>query len=143
VNFGLALANGNIPGVKFDLLALNNNREPESAEAALIAYSKIILPERKTDEQIKRLTPLLNDPELQEKVGKAARSTPVASDRTMEMNNEGATMDGDAMTMTMNEAQEENPPVATKKVAKNDDQGRYRLSQVVGILIGSPEFQRR
>jgi uncharacterized protein (DUF1800 family) len=144
VNFGLALANGNIPGVTFDLLALNNNREPESAEAALIAYSKIILPERKTDEQIKRLTPLLNDPDLQKKVGKAASSTPVASDRNMEMNNAATTMDGDAMTMTMNEAQEESPPVATKKAAmKNDEQGRYRLSQVVGILIGSPEFQRR
>jgi uncharacterized protein (DUF1800 family) len=143
VNFGLALTNGNIPGVTFDLLALNNNREPESAEAALIAYSKIILPERKTDEQIKRLTPLLNDPDLQKKVGKAASSTPVASDRSMEMNNTATTMDGDAMTM-MNETHEESPPAATKKeTMKNDEQGRYRLSQVVGILIGSPEFQRR
>ena len=34
MNFGLALADGRVPGVKFDLLALNKNHEPESAENA-------------------------------------------------------------------------------------------------------------
>ena len=67
MNFGLALASGRIPGVKLDLLALNQNHEPESAEAALRIYSKILMPERNVEETVKRLTPMLNDPELQQK----------------------------------------------------------------------------
>ena len=143
VNFGLALAGGNIQGVTFDLLALNNNREPESAEAALITYSKVILPERKTDEQVKRLTPLLNDPNLQQKIGKAAKETPVPKDTNSEMMMDTSpSMSGDTMSST---AVESKPVVVASKngKVKNDDPGKYRLSQVVGILIGSPEFQRR
>ncbi|HUC82691.1 MAG TPA: DUF1800 domain-containing protein, partial [Flavisolibacter sp.] len=56
MNFGLAFASNRIPGVKVDLMALNGNREPESAEEALKLYSKILLPERNTAETVKRLT---------------------------------------------------------------------------------------
>lgn len=152
VNFGLALAGGHVKGVTFDLLALNNNREPESAEAALLAYSKVILPERKTEEQIKRLTPLLNDPELHQKIGKAAKETPpVTNENNMEMKDAGNTM---MMDDTMSDtgsnsgsskpvAEETSKPVVAKNSNVKNDPGKYRLSQVVGILIGSPEFQRR
>ena len=58
MNFGLALASGRIPGINVNLLALNKNHEPESAEAALKIYSKLLMPERNVDETIKRLTPL-------------------------------------------------------------------------------------
>ncbi|MEJ7680871.1 MAG: DUF1800 family protein [Segetibacter sp.] len=68
MNFGLALASQRIPGVKVDLLALNNGHEPESAEAALATYSKIIMPEHDLTETVKRLTPLLRDPELEKKL---------------------------------------------------------------------------
>ncbi|MEJ7672843.1 MAG: DUF1800 domain-containing protein [Chitinophagaceae bacterium] len=68
MNFGLAIASQRIPGTKLDLLALNNRREPESSSAALITYSKLIMPERKLDSTIKKLTPLLNDPELVKKL---------------------------------------------------------------------------
>jgi uncharacterized protein (DUF1800 family) len=91
MNFGLALATGRIPGVRIDLVALNNGHEPEDAQSALLAYSRIILPERNLDATIKRLTPMLNDPGM---------------------------------------------------VAAND-QKAAQLGQVVGIIIGSPEFQRR
>lgn len=151
VNFGLALAGGHIKGVTFDLLALNNNREPESAEAALLAYSKVILPERRTEEQIKRLTPLLNDPELHQKIGKAAKETPVATNgNNMEMKDAGGgMMTGDAMSDTENNssgkpvAEETGKTVIAKNFNSKNEPGKYRLSQVVGILIGSPEFQRR
>jgi uncharacterized protein (DUF1800 family) len=79
MNFGLALASGRIPGVKVDLAALNNHHEPESAQAALITYSKIIMPGRKLDETIKRLSPMLNDPKLMEKVDEASAKTPAAT----------------------------------------------------------------
>ncbi|MGV3593821.1 MAG: DUF1800 domain-containing protein, partial [Sediminibacterium sp.] len=41
MNFGLALATQKIPGVRVNLLALNNDHEPESADEALRAFSKI------------------------------------------------------------------------------------------------------
>lgn len=64
MNFGLALATQRIPGIKINLAALNNNREPESAEAALKVYCKLIMPERDVEETVKRLKPMLNDPDL-------------------------------------------------------------------------------
>jgi len=110
MNFGLALATGRIPGVRIDLVALNNGHEPEDAQSALLAYGRIILPERNLDATIKRLTPMLNDPGLSEKVD-------VASARTGQGGMEGM-------------------------VAAND-QKAAQLGQLVGIIIGSPEFQRR
>ena len=72
MNFGIALASQKIPGVKIDLSALNGNREPESAEAALLTYGKLIMPERALGESVERLKPLLNAPELLVKMDKAA-----------------------------------------------------------------------
>ena len=72
MNFGLALASGRIPGVSIDLVALNNGHEPESSQAALIIYGKIILPERNLDATMKRLMPMLNDPALAQKVDEAS-----------------------------------------------------------------------
>lgn len=103
MNFGLALATGRIPGLSFDLAALNDNHEPESSQAALVTYSHLIMPERDLDLTIKRLTPMLNDPNLPEKVS--------AADGEKDMDSNKA----DAAS----------------------------LSQVVGVIIGSPEFQRR
>src|SRR6185437_10542016 len=85
MNFGLALAAGRIPGVRVNLLALNHGHEPENAQAALSIYGHLILPEWNLDATVKRLTPMLNEP-----------------DSTDPM-----------------------------------------LAQVVGIIIGSPEYQRR
>ncbi len=38
MKFGLAFASQKIPGISFNLAALNNNHEPESAEDALKKY---------------------------------------------------------------------------------------------------------
>ncbi|HWB92404.1 MAG TPA: DUF1800 domain-containing protein [Puia sp.] len=113
MNFGLALAAGKIPGISVDLLALNNGHEPESAEAALLTYGHIILPERNLDATVKRLTPMLNDPELTRKVEKASANAQAADSTRMDVQ----TMQG--------------------------DQSDPMLAQVVGIIIGSPEYQRR
>ena len=59
MNFGLAIATKRTGGMQIDLLALNNGHEPESAEAALSIYSKLLLPERDLNETVKRLAPLL------------------------------------------------------------------------------------
>lgn len=137
MNFGLALASQRIPGVTFSLAALNDNHEPESAEAALRTYSRIFLPERPLEETIQRLTPLLNDPELDKKISAAADKTQPAG---MQPVSDPATMPTDPLTG-------KNP----EKIAgrKNAPEVHYAkgnttmLAQVVGVILGSPEFQRK
>ncbi|MFS2189151.1 DUF1800 domain-containing protein [Mucilaginibacter sp. Mucisp84] len=133
MNFGLALASGRIPGVKVDLAALNNHHEPESAQAALITYSKIIMPGRKLDETIKRLTPMLNDPKLMEKVGEASAKTPAATAVPVAANDE--MMDQQAGL----KGKRKNNFIAMQSTSGNNSM----LAQVVGVIIGSPEYQRR
>lgn len=139
MNFGLAFATGRIPGVKVDLLALNDHHEPESPEAALRLYSKLLLPERNVDETVKRLTPMLTDPDLQQKVDDAAGKTD--SYKAAAPND-----DDDEMMMKGKGARGTNKVGGKKNVspqillAKGNNS---MLGQVVGIIIGSPEFQRR
>ena len=138
MNFGLAFASNRIPGVKVDLMALNSNREPESAEEALRVYSKILLPERNIEETVKRLTPLLNDPELQKKVDDAAVKTD---------SYKAALQDDEPEEMMAGKKGKGAKKIGGKKngepqimLAKGNNS---MLGQVVGIVIGSPEFQRR
>jgi uncharacterized protein (DUF1800 family) len=120
MNFGLALASGRIPGVHVDLLALNNGHEPESAQAALLVYGHIILPERDLGGTVKRLTPMLSDPTFYRKV-------------------EDATKNGNgAATNETDKANETGTAMAIDGESKDP-----MLAQVVGIIIGSPEYQRR
>lgn len=143
MNFGLAFATEKIPGIKLNLASLNNNHEPESAEAALITYSKILLPERNQDDNIRRLTAMVRDANLEQKITEAADKTAVANANTL--NN----MQGDMMAMQDNRRNrraneraalsKKNLPVTTLYVAGNTN----TVSQVTGIIIGSPEFQRK
>jgi uncharacterized protein (DUF1800 family) len=133
MNFGLALASGRIPGVKVDLAALNNHHEPESAQAALNIYSKLIMPGRPLDETIKRLTPMLNDPKLMEKVDQASAQTPATTMAPATGNDE--MMDGQAGT----KGKRKNNFMAMQTTTGNNSM----LAQVVGVIIGSPEYQRR
>jgi uncharacterized protein (DUF1800 family) len=142
MNFGLALASQRIPGIRFNLPALNQNHEPESAEAALKIYSKILLPERNLDETIKRLQPLLNDPELGQKLDEAAGKNAVAKTVMEEDDNE-------MMAQDNNKQRREKPgkKPGLKKGNTGDLQmtagNNTMLAQVVGIIIGSPEYQRK
>ncbi|NQV75627.1 MAG: DUF1800 domain-containing protein [Bacteroidetes bacterium] len=135
MNFGLALASQRIPGIKFDLLALNKNREPESSEAALITYSKLIMPERDLDQTIARLSPMLNDPELLKKVEAAALKNEVPQPMQT-MVNEDAQMRNEVMSNTPLK----NKP---KSLDTNALSANSMLEQVVGVILGSPEFQRK
>lgn len=144
MNFGLALASQRIPGIKIDLLALNKGHEPESAEAALVTYSKIIMPERNLDETVKRLTPLINDPNLEKKVDDAAGKA--APQQAMAPNEDAMMMTGEMKTTKKVKEQ----PVK-KGISKNITLASLQttagnnsmMAQVVGIIIGSPEFQRK
>jgi uncharacterized protein (DUF1800 family) len=133
MNFGLALASKRIPGVQFDLAALNNNHEPESADDALHTYAKIMLPQRDLANTIKRLKPLVNDPTVTDKINNAAAKT------------ETMTPTNDMMETEMNDNTTKMEKVKKKKLeAVSLSFGdNSMLAQVVGIIIGSPEFQRK
>jgi uncharacterized protein (DUF1800 family) len=133
MNFGLALAGQRIPGVKINLLALNNNHEPESSEAALRTYSKLVMPERDLSKTIERLKPLLNDPELTIKVAKAADRTPVPQSK---VNPTMGTENGMGANVSTDSTNKRKP--VTVQTSNNN-----MLAQVVGVIIGSPEFQRK
>jgi len=122
MNFGLAIASQRIPGIKVDLGALNNHHEPESAEEALTIYSKIIMPERNLDATIKRLKPMLKDPDLNKKVEMAAKKNIMATDTISE---------------------EPSADIKKSGIAKEINTKNSELAQVVGVILGSPEFQRK
>ena len=144
MNFGLAFATEKIPGVKLNLAALNNNHEPESAEAALTIYSKILLPERDQGENIRRLTALVKDANLGQKIDAAASKT-TANPSVMSTADDMEMTTEQPMSRRAQKANEraalskKNLPVTTLYVAGNTN----TLSQVTGIIIGSPEFQRK
>ncbi|MET0394067.1 MAG: DUF1800 domain-containing protein [Chitinophagaceae bacterium] len=131
MNFGLAIAAGRIPGIKVNLLALNKGHEPESAEQALETYSKLLLPERDLQTTIGPLKPMLNDPNLETKVSAAASKAAPAA----EMNRMSNAAGDDPLKEDMEKMNTRN------QQAMNDP--KNMLAQVVGIIIGSPEFQRR
>lgn len=133
MNFGLALAGQRIPGVKINLLALNNNHEPESSEAALSTYSKLIMPERDLSKTIERLKPMLNDPQLTAKVAKAADKTPAPQPKL------NAAMAGDIGMLGEFKADS----LKKKKPTTAQVSNNTMLAQVVGVIVGSPEFQRK
>ncbi|MEW6279572.1 MAG: DUF1800 domain-containing protein [Candidatus Eremiobacterota bacterium] len=117
MNFALNLAGGRIPGVRFDLKALNGGREPENLDRALEVYCRLLLPERDTAKMVQQLKPLANNPDLARKV---AEQAPAPSRQPM----------GD----------EEAPLPKTRKPATGPVSP---LAQVVGVILGSPEFQRQ
>lgn len=131
MNFGLALATQKIPGVRMNLLALNNHHEPESADDALRIYSKLLLPERNHEENIKRLTAMIREAQVEQKINEAVSKikTEMVED---EMEEQGSgkqgTMNGEGNKTQVNNTM--NITAAT-------------VAQVVGIIIGSPEFQRK
>ncbi len=122
MNFGLAISSGRVGGVVFDLAALNDHHEPESAVAALPVYAKILLPERNLETTIKRLTPLITEPDIGRTIDRASSKRDTA-----------------------NKAMDAMEPGVKQKRAKQKAafENHQMLAQVVGIIIGSPEFQRR
>ena len=122
-----------------NLLALNKNREPESSESALDTYGKLILPERDLEKTISRLIPMLNDPELVKKLEKAAslneaqQPKPIMVNEDIQQMNDGPEPKG-SRTMSGNRSNSEGQAL---------NAGNLMLAQVVGVILGSPEFQRK
>jgi len=137
MNFGLAIAAQRIPGVGMNLLALNNNHEPESVEDALQTYSAILLSGRNQKENISRLTNLVRDEALQSRLEKALASTQPPTG--MEEDKLGA---GDMMEDVM-VPQKGKGKGNGKNMPAPEMAAAGQVAHVVGIIIGSPEFQRK
>ncbi len=135
MNFGLAFATGKIPGISLDLLALNQHHEPESVEAALRIYSQLLLPERNQEANIKRLILLINDNKVGDKIVAAANRTQMpAQEAEMDMmSNKAEEKQEKAMLSKKNKIV--NTPILTSN--------NTTVANVTGVIIGSPEFQRK
>ncbi|MEM9293969.1 MAG: DUF1800 domain-containing protein [Acidobacteriota bacterium] len=140
MNFGLELAAGEVAGVEIDLLRLNQGREPESPQAALATYLDLLLPHRETAAAVQRLEPMVKDPQLGTAVEEAldeggGDSSPVVDediDRMLFGGLDGSSFDrGGSLRSRRGQRSvpQASPPSA--------------LEQVVGVILGSPEFQRR
>ena len=124
MNFALELATGRIRGVRVDLEALNAGREPESLVGALDTYAALLLPERDLAETLARLEPMIADPEVTARLAEAAPE-PVPGPAS------GSTMAEPFWARRVEIDRSRNLPQPTP------------LAQVVGVILGSPEFQRR
>jgi uncharacterized protein (DUF1800 family) len=119
MNFGLDIAAQNIRGIKVDLLKLNDYHEPEDAIAALKTYANILMPGRNHEKTYQRLLPLLNDVKVSQKLGNK-----IGEEKK-------------SINDSMSEETEIELEISSFKSDKN------MLEHVVGIILGSPDFQRK
>jgi hypothetical protein len=110
MNFGMAIAAQKIPGFKTNLLALNQNHEPESVEDALQTYTKLLLPVSDQKENSERIMSIVRAQNIDQKIASASKDTGGMQDQAMTQTN--------------------NTPLKS-------------MAQVVGVIIGSPAFQRK
>jgi uncharacterized protein (DUF1800 family) len=113
MNFGMAIAAQKIPGFKTNLLALNQNHEPESVEEALQIYTKLLLPVTDQKENSERIMSIVRAQNIDQKIASATKDTGGMQD----MQNETMAQMNNTLLKSM--------------------------AQVVGVIIGSPAFQRK
>jgi uncharacterized protein (DUF1800 family) len=135
MDFSLALTSGQIAGVKINLNAFTGNQQPESAQAAISTYSKLLLPGQDPDQTVRELAPLFNDPSLAAKMNNAIQPVKTAPLPTPEKPMAGAP--GDMMLMSAVTDSKPKPalPVSNKSNTME--------ALAAGMIIGSPEFQER
>jgi uncharacterized protein (DUF1800 family) len=137
MSFGLQLAANRVKGVSLDLPALDGGHEPASREEALRTYAALLMPGRDLTATLKQLTPLVTDPNLAQRVDQAApRAAPKTDAEDPLAGAPEMAMGGPRSVKVRGlPGDEPKPPVDRRAPAP--------LEQVVGVILGSPEFQRR
>jgi hypothetical protein len=101
------------------------------------------LPEREQQDNIRRLTAMVRDVNLEQKINEAAGKTPTPGAAAADIMQQDDMMDAVPRRKAKQEQRaalsKKNLPVTTLYVAGNVN----TVSQVAGIIIGSPEFQRK
>jgi uncharacterized protein (DUF1800 family) len=141
MNFGLQLAANRVKGVSVNLPVINQGHEPESREQALRTYAALLMPGRDLSATLKLLGPMVTDPNLVKKVDQAAppekAKTVKKGDPDEEMVYGGSEMTAPARTVKVRGLLGDEPKQPV------DRRPPTPLEQVVGVILGSPEFQRR
>jgi uncharacterized protein (DUF1800 family) len=140
MNFGLQLAADRVKGIDLDLPALKGGREPESREEALRVYAGLLMPGRDLTATLKLLGPMVADPNLAKKIDQAAPKETAKGGG-----------DEDDLVFTGDVEMGKGTPRSIKVRDRLDDVPKEPvdrkpptpLEQVVGVILGSPEFQRR
>jgi hypothetical protein len=95
------------------------------------------MPERDLSETLRQLMPIIQNPAFVEKIS-AALPAVSAKQTDMQERVEGLPFESDFIRELLGEepaANQDTPPVLTSK--------QVTLASIVGIILGSPEFQRR
>ncbi len=148
MNFGLELATGRLPGVRFTIGELVGHREPESVRHALEVLGAQLMPERPIQASIERLLPLVLEPELPKRV---AEQDPSAHSE----DNPQAGGEMEAQRASRG-SQPANPPQGGRRFRfdgrpfyeparpiKTSADSATSMEVALGVLLGSPDFQRR
>jgi uncharacterized protein (DUF1800 family) len=161
MNFGLQLAANRVKGVSVDLPLLNQGHEPESREQALTLYAAYLMPGRDLSATLKLLGPMVADPNLAKKVdqatpretGKTAKKSDPVEDlvyggsEMSAMSAAGMAGGGGAVVPARGVggmgAIKVRGRLGDEPKAVVDRRPPTPLEQVVGVILGSPEFQRR
>jgi uncharacterized protein (DUF1800 family) len=134
MNFGLQLASGRVRGVDVDLVALNGGHEPESREQALHTYAGLLMPERDLTAALKVLKPMVTQPDLARRIDEA---TPAADEKSAKAGSIGGQDDEEEMIFG------DKPQKEERRAARANLPEPTPVEEVVGVILGSPEFQRR
>ena len=143
MNFGLQLATGRVAGIDLDLAALDGGREPESLDAALVTYVPILLPERDPGETVERLTPVIRDPELANKIADAAPAEPADDGFFAGFFGDGPPGRRGPPGFGEGADRRRRGPFGRDPAPAPQNLDNSPLAHVVGVILGSPEFQRR
>ena len=134
MNFGLLIGGDKIRGVDSDLKALNTFdgvfHEPESVQHALEVYAGIIMPYRDLKETLRILEPVVNAEDLNVKIEIASEQFNVERSMRTEMSDDD-----------FSNVLDQNFEIGTNRKTTKENEGI--LGQIVGVILGSPEFQTR
>jgi uncharacterized protein (DUF1800 family) len=142
MNFGLQLAANRVKGVSVDLPALNAGHEPASREEALKTYAALLIPGRDLTATLKQLAPMVADPGLAKRVDQAAPKDAPKMAPKGDPNED--LLDGPSeMAMKTPRSVKVRGLLGDEPKQPVDRRAPTPLEQVVGVILGSPEFQRR
>ena len=137
MNFGLELATGRLPGVRFDLAKLAGNAPASSPETALATFAARLLPERDLATATERLAALVRESDLEQRLAAQSDATPIAAAMTMNGGGPGATVGEERVGRW----EQPFPEYRRDRALRPADSSLQ--ARVAGVLLGSPEFQRR
>jgi uncharacterized protein (DUF1800 family) len=141
MDFGLALASGQIGGINLKLYNFSKASANDS-QTAIKDFSSALLPGTDSSEMINRLSPFLNDTAI---LANSARETIKRYIVSSEKPTVGAPGDMEQMSVFDDYKYKslEEVPIKTSILPLNKTNANNLQSIIAGIIIGSPDFQKR